>query len=52
MDVSAHFSQETPVFHGRQIPEEGYVVGYSAIISKLKLEVPLQSPIALVCKKK
>lgn len=51
MDISAHFSQEAPVFHGIKIPEEGYVVGYSAIISKLKLEAPLPNLIALVCKK-
>ena len=51
MDISPYFSQEAPVFHGMNIPEEGYVVGYSAIISKLKLELPLPDIKALVCKK-
>ncbi len=46
---SAHFSQKKPVFHGKQSPEEGIIVGYAAIINKLKLQIPMVSPISLVC---
>lgn len=48
---STHFSYNAPVFLDRVLPEEGVIVGYSAIIHRLNLKVPLPSPIALVCKK-
>lgn len=50
MNNSAHFSQETPIFHGLDSPENGNIVGYAAIISKLELQMPMVKPIALVCK--
>ena len=50
MNKSTHFSQENPVFHGKQSPEEGTIVGYAAIVDKLKLQMPMVNPIALVCK--
>ncbi len=36
MDDSTYFSQEALVFHGKQVPEEGLIVGYAAIIDRLK----------------
>ena len=50
MEKRAHFSQQTPVFNGKQMPEEGYIVGYSAIINSLKLPVPITGPTAIVSK--
>ena len=50
MNDSAYFLQKAPIFHGKQSPEEGYIVGYAAIIQRLKLAMPMSNPIALVCK--
>ena len=49
MNKSAHFYQEALVFHGKQPPEEGYIVGYAAIIEALGLQMPMVNLIALVC---
>ena len=49
MANSTHFSYNAPVFHGRNIPEEGFIVGYAAIIHGLSLQLPMPKPIALVC---
>ncbi len=49
MEYSAHFSQKKPIFHGKLSPEQGFIVGYAAIIDKLKLNMPMVNPIALVC---
>lgn len=49
MDKSAHFSQKKPIFHGKQSPEEGVIVGYAAIVDKLQLRMPMVNPIAMVC---
>lgn len=46
---SAHFSQKKRIFQGKQTPEKGTVVGYAAVIDKLKLNMPMVTPIALVC---
>ena len=51
MNNHAYFSQQAPVFHGKQSPEDGYIVGYAAIIDKLKLRIPIPYPIALICNK-
>ena len=45
------FSQEITVFHGKQAPEKGILVGYGAIIDALKLEVPLPDRLALISEK-
>jgi len=45
---SAHFSYSAPVFHGIQLPEQGLVVGYAAIINGLNLPIPTLNPIALI----
>ncbi|WP_339923939.1 Fic family protein [uncultured Cyclobacterium sp.] len=49
MNNSAHFHQKKPVFYGELSPEEGTIVGYAAIIDKLKLQIPMVKPITLVC---
>lgn len=49
---SNHFSLKISVFHGRKAPEEGLLVGYGALIEKLKLPVPLPNRLALISTKK
>lgn len=50
MTKSARFSHTAPVFNGINVPEEGFIVGYSAIIQELALKIPIPSTVALVCK--
>ena len=49
MPESTYFSQIAPVFHGRKLPEEGAIVGYSSVINTLQLKIPMLDQIALVC---
>ena len=51
MDIN-RFSLKISVFHGRQAPEVGLLVGYGALIEKLKLPVPLPNRLALISTKK
>src|SRR5665648_776475 len=44
-------SQTITVFHGRVAPEEGYLVGYGAIISQYNLPVPIPNKLALISQK-
>ena len=46
-----HFSQEITVFHGRQAPEKGTLVGYGAMIDALDLAVPIPGKLALISEK-
>jgi len=46
------FSQEITVFHGRQTPEKGTLVGYGAIIDKLNLPMPIPLRLALISEKR
>lgn len=48
---NTHFSQEIPIFHGRTVPEPGFLTGYGAIIQYYKLEVPIPDPLALIIQK-
>ncbi len=48
MAKSAHFSHTALVFHGEQLPEEATVVGYSAIIHSLQIEIPLPNTISII----
>ncbi len=45
------FSQKILIFHGRQAPEEGFLVGYGALIEHYKLKVPIPDNLALVSEK-
>lgn len=45
------FSQQIAVFHGRQTPEEGTLVGYGAVIDRLKLPLPMPHKLALISTK-
>lgn len=47
-----HISLEISIFHGRQSPEPGKLVGYGAIIEAYALPVPLPTQLALISKKK
>lgn len=49
MNHSAYFNHSTPIFHGRKLPEEGVIVGYSSIINKHQFKIPMPDQIALVC---
>ncbi|MCF8244270.1 MAG: Fic family protein [Saprospiraceae bacterium] len=46
-----HFSQNITTFHGRKPPEEGLLVGYGAIIERLRLAVPLPDRLSIISKK-
>ena len=45
------FSHKINVFHGRQTPEEGFLVGIGAVIETLKLSTPLPYRLALISEK-
>ena len=47
-----HYSLEISVFHGRQAPETGTLVGYGAIIEAHHLPVPLPKTLSLISAKK
>lgn len=46
MDKS--FSQAISVFHGMHLPEDGLLVGYSYLIDKYKLKVPLPEKLSMI----
>jgi Fic family protein len=46
------FSLELSVFHGREVPKEGAIVGYGAIIEAYGLPVPVPQRLAFVSTKK
>ncbi|MEZ5069517.1 MAG: Fic family protein [Bacteroidales bacterium] len=45
------FSKEISIFHGRQPPEKGTLVGYGAIIETLGLSMPFPNTLALISEK-
>lgn len=49
--INNNFSQKILVFHGRKAPEEGYLVGYSALYNKYNLSVPLPFVLCLISEK-
>lgn len=51
MVISAHFSTNAPIFHGETKPLQGWIVGYTAIIEKLRLQIPLPSVKVLISEK-
>lgn len=46
-----NFSQVITIFHGRQAPEKGSLVGYGTLIDALGLPVPLPNRLALISEK-
>ncbi|MDB5249147.1 MAG: filamentation induced by camp protein fic [Segetibacter sp.] len=48
---SKRFSQLVTVFHGRLAPEEGYLVGYGALVAYYKLAAVLPDRLALISQK-
>jgi len=48
---TTHFLQEITVFHGKQAPERGILVGYGAIMDALELAMPIPSRLALISEK-
>lgn len=46
-----HFSQLIAVFHEREVPEEGWLVGYGAIYKVFDLPAPLPDILALISRK-
>jgi hypothetical protein len=51
MPHNKRFSQEISIFHGKQTPEKGTLVGYGAIIETLGLPMPLPNTLALISEK-
>jgi len=49
---SNSISQRITTFHGRVAPEEGYLVGYGAIIARHNLKVTIPNKLALISQKK
>jgi len=47
-----HFSREVTIFHGKQLPEIGKIVGYAAIIDTLQIPVTIPHSISLISTKK
>lgn len=50
MDVT-RFSQKTPIFRGKTLPEKGSIVGYAALIEVFALAVPMPHTIVLISEK-
>ncbi len=44
-------SIETSIFHGKNTPENGKIVGYAAVIEKLKLPIPFPNIVSLITEK-
>lgn len=44
-------SIETSIFQGKNIPDKGKIVGYAAIIEKLKLPIPFPNTLSLITEK-
>jgi Fic family protein len=51
MNIDTPISIKITTFHGRMLPESGSIVGYSALIDRLKLPVPIPQLIALISDK-
>ncbi len=45
------FSEIITVFQGRTTPEEGFSVGYGALLKQYDLQVPIPNQLALISKK-
>ena len=47
-----HYSRKISIFHGKQAPEEGTLVGYGAIIEGLQLEMSFPEQLSLISEKR
>lgn len=47
-----NFLQEISIFHGRQAPEKGTLVGYGALIEALALPIPFPNTLVLISEKR
>ncbi len=45
------YSLQTNLFYGRQTPEDGVIVGYGALIERLKLSIPMPERLSLIAQK-
>jgi len=45
------FSHNVTVFHGRTLPEPGFVIGYGVIIQNFQLQVPMPACLAIISAK-
>lgn len=43
--MSNRFSRKVTVFHGRTLPEEGFLAGYSLLISEIKSKLDIMVPL-------
>ncbi|MCL5244472.1 Fic family protein [Cellulophaga sp. 20_2_10] len=50
--INKRFSHKITVFHGMQVPEEGTLVGYGAVIEGLQLAMPLPDKLAIISEKR
>ena len=46
------FSLKISIFHGQKAPEEGFLVGYGAILEAYQLEIPIPNTLSLISFKK
>jgi len=50
--MNKSFSYKTKVFQGKEAPEEGTIVGYSAIINTFKLNIPYPDNFSIISNKR
>lgn len=46
-----HYSYKASNFHGKEVPEDGTIVGYAALINAMSLKVPIPDRLALISTK-
>lgn len=46
-----HFSNIISVFHERIAPEEGYIVGYAALMNRYELQIPIPDVLSIISHK-
>jgi len=51
MNINTQISIRIPAFHGRQLPEDGVIVGYGALINHLELKVPIPEFLCVISDK-
>jgi Fic family protein len=51
MMKNTQYSQKILIFHGRRAPEEGFLVGYGALIEYYRLAIPIPDNLVLISEK-